>query len=51
MEVAQRRKQAARDTEEAVSRDAKIAYEEERTRRMAQNQPLCAIRIRNIAPG
>ncbi|XP_070042704.1 uncharacterized protein [Nicotiana tomentosiformis] len=50
-EVAQLREKAARDAEEAALRDAQIAYEEDRARRINQNQPLGANQFRNITPG
>ncbi|XP_070034745.1 uncharacterized protein [Nicotiana tomentosiformis] len=49
-EAAQLREKAARDAEEAALRDAQIAYEDERSRRMAQNQPVGADQFGNIAP-
>ena len=50
MEEAQWREKAARDVEEVAIRDAGIAYDEEMTQRMAQNQPLDADQIGNVAP-
>nr|XP_009605273.1 uncharacterized protein LOC104099853 [Nicotiana tomentosiformis] len=47
--AAQQREKVARDAEEATIRDAQIIYEEERGRRIAQNQPLAANQFGNIA--
>ncbi|XP_070057107.1 uncharacterized protein [Nicotiana tomentosiformis] len=49
-EAAQLREKTTRDVEEATLREAQIAYEEERARRMAQNQLVGADQFRNIAP-
>jgi len=50
-EAAERRDQVARDAEEASIRDAQIIYEEEKCRRIAQNQPFAVDQFGNIAPG
>ncbi|XP_070056650.1 uncharacterized protein [Nicotiana tomentosiformis] len=50
-EAVQRREQAARDADKAAIRDALIIYEEQRGRRIAQNQPLAVDQFGNIARG